>query len=220
MDIGKLYTRACFRFYREENQNGAFDTLAISRIYNHEDEEWNVLVISEMMEGEKIYSSLEELYEDYFESGNYKSIEEIPFTLFNKEVLRNIKNQGTWVYDEIMPNVKLKEVKQTTFETSDGRVFLDKGDAENHEIELISTRHYRVHHSPDLNETGRMTDSSVVKVIEYDKSKANDIIEKWCLDLVGPKIAYIQGVTETGNWSYHEISTEDIGENERVFTAR
>lgn len=216
MDISELYTRACFRFYREEEQSGAYDTYAISRIFNYQEDDWNILLLDSSIEGQKVFGTMEDLYQEYFDSGNYKSILEVPFVEYNKTVLRSIKRGRSWQYDEIMPEVKITKVKMTAYQTSDGETFVTEDDAMKHEELLVSTHYFRLHHSPDLNETGRMGKTAILKVVEPSKLSAIRLAEQWCYSNIGKKEAYIQGITKTANWSFKKVDKSEINKNERI----
>lgn len=216
MDIGELYIRACFRFYRNKEQSGDYDTYAISRIFNYEKDDWDVLLLDSSMEGRKIFSNMEDLHKEYFVTGNYQSVMEIPFTEYSKVMLENIKNEGSWQYDEFTLEPKVSEVEVIAYKTSDGKSFISKTEALKHEKLLISTHYFELHYNSDLTDSGQMNNTAILKVVEPSKSNAIQLAEKWCYDMIGPRESYIGADIEITKWNLFEIRENEIKKNKRI----
>lgn len=207
MKIENLKINSFYRTYIIDNGKEEYDVIAISTVKENN----KIVVIDAELKSLGEFESLEEVA-TYLEDSNYTHVEEIPFKDYNKYLDTSMRWRGKWVYEEVLPKIKVKEVKREVFKVSDGKVFINKEEAEKYEESLQGTRYYRIGYSPDLNETGRFMEERYVKVVELSKIKAREKVENWCLKKIGKKHAYIQGVSKTGNWGIYEVKKEDIGE--------
>lgn len=96
----------------------------------------------------------------------------------------------------------------TVFVTKDGKRFFTEEEAKIHEEILNNTKAYKVRFSPDLTETGRLYDVGYL-IVQAGWSHSL-WAEDWLYKKFGNRVAFVQGVAPTENWTFEEVELEEV----------
>lgn len=83
---------------------------------------------------------------------------------------------------------------------------------ESHETSPLDS-FWLVRHNADLTETGATQKQSYIKTtwkgFEAQRSHEREIVEEFCRERFGPKVAYVQGVAPCASWCVVDCTAED-----------
>jgi hypothetical protein len=112
----------------------------------------------------------------------------------------------------------VKAEQQTVYTTEDNKTFLIQAEAEAHELNIKNTRAYRISYAPDLNETGRLQKTGC---IVCQAQWSHELwVEDWLFQKFGNRIAFVQGVAPTENWTFRKIELKEVKPTELLATIR
>lgn len=102
----------------------------------------------------------------------------------------------------------MKQVTIQGYETSDGKQFVTKEEAQEHQRRLKNTKVFLVKHNFDLTE-GRGYFNKGLVVVTTERSHKK-IVEDYCYNTFGERIGYVMGVVSRNSavnlWTYHEVT--------------
>lgn len=102
----------------------------------------------------------------------------------------------------------MKSETRMVYTTNDGKTFLDEGEAKRHEERLNKTRAYLVRYAPDLNEKGNTTKEGYILCTA---NWSHELwVEDWLYKKFGNRVAFVQGVSPTINWSFSKVDIEKV----------
>jgi hypothetical protein len=102
----------------------------------------------------------------------------------------------------------VREENKVVYTTEDGKTFFDKKEAQRHEDTLKNTKAYQVRYCPDLNETGTLQKTGY---IICNAQWGNDLwVEDWLYKKFGSRVAFVQGVAPTTNWTFQHIERNKV----------
>lgn len=102
----------------------------------------------------------------------------------------------------------MKTETRTVYTTNDGRTFFEESEAKRHEERLNHTKAYLVRYAPDLNETGRLNEEGY---IVCHARWSNELwVEDWLYRKFGNRVALVQGVSPTPNWTFTKVDMENV----------
>lgn len=104
----------------------------------------------------------------------------------------------------------MKEVPTVLYETIDGKQYLSREEAEQHEKELVNVKRYLVRYDPDLTEGRGFQKEGLIWV--HAKHHHQWFAEHYCYKEFGNRIEFVMGTygsnAITENWSISEIKRE------------
>lgn len=105
----------------------------------------------------------------------------------------------------------MRTESQLVYKTDDGKTFLDEKEAKKHENRLKHTRAYHVRYAPDLTEKGNTTeDGYIVCTAKW----SNELwVEDWLYQKFGNRVAFVQGVSPTINWSFTKVDIKEVDDS-------
>lgn len=102
----------------------------------------------------------------------------------------------------------MKSENRIVYTTNDGKTFFEESDAKRHEEQLNNTKAYLVRYAPDLNEKGCSTKEGY---IICHANWSNELwVEDWLYQKFGNRVAFVQGVSPTSNWSFSKVPLEEV----------
>lgn len=113
----------------------------------------------------------------------------------------------------------MKKVNSVKYVAFDGKEFLSKKDCEDYEKKEASKRFFAVWHTPDLTEGRGFQRKTVFCVEPYGWSGYStfEAMKDYCIRKFGRKLAFVQGVSPTENWSLKEITRGQFEEAKHQF---
>jgi hypothetical protein len=112
----------------------------------------------------------------------------------------------------------MKKVEMTVYITTDDKKFFTESEARRHEETIAKTKAYKVHYGPDLTETGmRLKEGYIVVQADWSHELW---VEDWLYKKFGNRIAFVQGVAPTENWTFHKVDMNEVDHSKILATIR